>query len=406
MGVSNGKITRPVSISDVSTAVGLNSSDLGQLIARAKSGGRNITVGGMTFPVAYYIKEINDGGGVTGYTGVGFENAVPYHNIYSRGATHWEKKIKTSGSGEILTIMEVFNRINRNPNIPSAVLTAMNMSYTLNLHDFDGYDNNATAPRVYLENPVILGYPDDMPKTSGFNVMVDPGQIDWQTLTELANPHAGAYRVELGGTNINLPNLGEYGTVALSLNTVSQLGVLIDTSRYFSDAGTYNLNLELKIGNTENFVGAFRIDRWFTVTIPVKVGQRPFVNSDFRVFIDGEKADQLVLGSRNNFKPVLYQGAGGSWTGTGSYTGVKIDVTGEVIPLLYNSLTVSWYVTNQSYDNQSDITTNGKLMKTATYVYTSSTMYTQIGINGFSLSGWTLTDGQELFVWAIVTNYT
>lgn len=119
MPVSNGKITAPVNVSDVKSALGVSTNDVGTLCAKASSGGTN----GFAFSIV-------EAGGNTGMGNL-ITGAEPLYNKFSpKQPAEWTPSI----SGGLWASY----RLKR--------WMIDNSRYGFGLHHFDGYDHNAASP--------------------------------------------------------------------------------------------------------------------------------------------------------------------------------------------------------------------------------------------------------------------
>ena len=163
--------TTNISTSLVAQTIGLGSNDVGTLCIAAKINGTIIP--STTQVTAYDILEL--GGSGTGYL---LNGAVPKHNYFSRGPSHWEYYVKQANP----LIMGLKNRLNNAGYINGR-------SYSFNLGDFRGYNHNAVQPSAY-QSRVESYYKDLLPAQVPIKIYIDFGDVDWGKVTSLSNTKA------------------------------------------------------------------------------------------------------------------------------------------------------------------------------------------------------------------------
>lgn len=413
MPINGTRIVKPVNArQDVGALIGLPSGNVGELICRAKTGGKTATVETydsngnpvtQTYPVAYDIKETQQGGF---YGGAQLEGAEPYHNIYSKGPTHWEIREKTSGSGSALRVMEVFNVLNKD-----AIVASFAQHYSFNLHDFDGYDHSATPPRLRQENITNLGYVGSLPSRATVQAIVDLGSIDWLRMFQdggfgwLTQPYIGVYRIEYNGTNIHNPGWGEGETVPLEYSGENRIAVFISTM-YFTTPGRKALQLELKIGQTDALHEGFRLDKWFKGTVYADIKSRPSVSSGLSRYWrneggDWERVDDATVFMYENYSALLMQKAGGSWNGSEPYTGVMLSGGGTATTFAA-SVSVEFYAVINGAGDGEEIMRKGYRVGGASFQFGSKSSFS-IAYNYGNIQFW---DSDTVYVYAMITNIT
>lgn len=138
---SNGRISAPVTTTDVSQVLGISTHNIGRQIAMAKEGGEDVTLeDGTRFKTAFKLKQ-------NGHTllnqGQIIKGAKPYWNIWSTFSPGLLQAPLSATTNVASLICQLDNKID-------GVTPVTGQGYCFRLGGFNGYDHNAVAPTVEI----------------------------------------------------------------------------------------------------------------------------------------------------------------------------------------------------------------------------------------------------------------
>lgn len=357
MIIQNTDITASI----ISNVIGLASSNIGYLCAKAKVGGRN-----------GYAYSITENGG-TENDGELIEGAVPYHNIYSKNSPSFWYLIDAGVSSPAVFNMK--NKLN---------YSLDGVRYAYRYGGFRGYNHNAIKPSTEIQNEINMGYLNNL--TDSFKIYINAGELNWEKMfidagmNLLTDPHFGIYSVTKGTTEINVANETETGSLALTNAQGIEGDYLVATiNKNMLTSGINNVNVKIGIGNTSAKSNLFGLNM-FSTNLNLIVKERPKFDA-VPIIIFYNDYDAAILSytiSSCNLFPATDTVFDSELP---PYTGVRYSISSN-LHVINNSVSMSFYAcktyldaTNSSLQDAINDGTAVKLKNVATYTYQGTTPY-------------------------------
>lgn len=382
---------------------GLNveTRSVGDLVALAKVGGT--TVPGRTPAVksAFAISEV---GGTTGKLITGAE---PFWNIYasnSPGLWDLEGTIEANIYELALYLKTFPNQIN----------------YGMR---FDGFRNhNIEARKVSLfgstddytpMTEIDMGYNDD--KATSFKLYPDKGELNWADIfirasfTWLSDPYFKVRSVVKGGSDINVENLSETGTLAFAEatgvdNAGSYLLATINNSTLY--VGNNSATVRLNVGQGAPANNTFGLKN-FDKTFNLKIKERVHFDSEY-ITIFGAAASESNTLELQSYQPKIRPSNAETFVGKfPPYVNARYTIAGN-LSIVAQQAGIELYVTRTTVTDEAEIAqavSNGTAFKIANltnYTYVSPSYLYPISYNG--MFPFSIVDDTYYLVILIVNN--
>jgi len=341
----------------------VNTYSVGDLITLAKIGG--ITITGRSVKSAFAISETG------GSTGKLIAGAEPYWNIYaafSPGLWYLEGTVDTN-------VYELIMYLKTYPN---------QSNYGFRFDGFIGHNMGARKLSLFLSaddstpmTEIDMGYNDD--KASSFKLYPDRGELNWADIflrasfTWLLNPYFKVKSIVKGGSDINIENLSETGTLSFpEANGVANgggylLATINNTTLYI---GSNSVTVKLGVGNGQSASSLFGLKN-FDAVFNLKVKERVHFSSEYIVLFGSAATETTTFDLTSQFKRIRPADAETFVGKYPPYVGARYTITAN-LQMLITRAGVEAYITKVAVTDQGDLNqaiTDGNAFKIANLTY-------------------------------------